>query len=376
MIASVTSVGDPVGKRDIAIATVVSLVALYNMGAEVGDDEINASVLAAPFILLVTIPLLWRRRAPLAALSATLCGVLLHAALFGTGVIRCGIVIPVLFLLAFAAAARLPGREALVGLVLAEVAMVAMVLTDGAEDIVSALPLLMPLTAVLWGIGRVVHSRAEMVGALNARTIELRDARDERARLEVAADRARLSTELDELLQRRLAELAELADVGSVAGDSETAAVALAEIERESRRTLNEMRAVVGVLRNEGPGIPRVPQPALTQIDALLVHAKGAGARLTVEGSPRVLPAGVELSAYRVVEHLLAALDDGPDVDLCVRFKDDALELSISGPARRGSKTAIEQARERVQLQRGTLETTTRAGRSETLVSLPVLAVV
>jgi hypothetical protein len=285
-------------------------------------------------------------------------------------------VIPVLFLLAFAAAARLPGREALVGLALAEVAMVAMVLTDGAENIVSALPFLMPLTAVLWGIGRVVHSRAEMVGALKARTSELRDARDERARLEVAADRARLSTELDELLQRRLAELAELADAGSVAGDSATATVALAEIEREGRRTLNEMRAVVGVLRNESSDVPTAPQPALTQIDALLVRAKGAGARLTVEGSPRVLPAGVELSAYRVVEHLLAALDDGPGVDLCVRFKDDALELSISGPARRGSKTAIEQARERVELQRGTLETTTRAGRSETLVSLPVLAAV
>ena len=376
MIASVTSVGDPVGKRDIAIAAVVSLIALYYMGAEVGDDEINASVFAAPLFLLATIPLLWRRRAPLAALSATLCAVLLHAALFGTGVIRCGIVIPVLFLLAFAAAARLPGREALVGLALAEVAMVAMVLTDGAEDIVSALPLLMPLTAVLWGIGRVVHSRAEMVGVLEARTSELRDARDERARLEVAADRARLSTELDELLQRRLAELAELAEVGSAAGDSATATVALAEIEREGRRTLNEMRAVVGVLRNESSDVPTIPQPALTQIDALLVRAKGAGARLTVEGSPRVLPAGVELSAYRVVEHLLAALDEGPDVDLCVRFKDDALELSISGPARRGSKTAIEQARERVQLQRGTLETTTRAGRSETLVSLPVLAAV
>ena len=38
------------------------------------------------------------------------------------------------------------------------------------------------------------------------------------------------------------------------------------------------------------------PQPALTQLDGLLVRAKGAGARLTVEGSPRALPAGVELS--------------------------------------------------------------------------------
>jgi hypothetical protein len=95
-----------------------------------------------------------------------------------------------------------------------------------------------------------------------------------------------------------------------------------------------------------------------------------------VEGDPRVLPAGVELAAYRIVEHLLAALDDGPDVDLGVRFKDDALELSISGRARRRSEAAIEQARERVRLQHGTLEATTRGGRAEAVVSLPVLAAV
>ena len=46
------------------------------------------------------------------------------------------------------------------------------------------------------------------------------------------------------------------------------------------------------------------------------MRAKGADARLTVEGSPRALPAGVELSAYRVVEHLLDALDDAPGVDV------------------------------------------------------------
>jgi len=128
------------------------------------------------------------------------------------------------------------------------------------------------------------------------------------------------------------------------------------------------------VLRDDGSDVPTSPQPTLTQLEALLVRAKGGAARLTVEGSPRVLPAGVELAAYRVVEHLLAAVDDGPDVDLCVRFKDDAIELAVSGPARRRGGAAIEHARERVQLQRGTLEATTRGGRAEAVATLPVLA--
>jgi hypothetical protein len=56
-----------------------------------------------------------------------------------------------------------------------------------------------------------------------------------------------------------------------------------------------------------------------------------------------------------------------------VRFRDDALELVVAGPAGRRSKEALERARARVQLHRGTLEATTRGGRAEAVVSLPVL---
>ena len=374
MLDSMTAAGRRIGKLDVAIAMLASLAALAYMINQVGDDEIQASVVAVPFFLLVTVPLLWRRAAPLAALAATLAAVALHSAVFGTDVIRCGIVIPLVFVLAFAAGARLPAREALAGLLLAEVCLALMILTDGAEDIIEALPFVLPLTAIVWAIGRVVHSRAQMAVALKARTNELREARDERARLEVATDRARLSGELDELLHRRLGELAALADAGSRTSDVADATDTLKKIEHEGRRTLEQMRAVVGVLRSESSDLPTAPQPTLTQLEALLVRAKGSDARLTVEGSPRALPAGVELSAYRVVEHLLAALEDSPDVDLCVRFKDDAIELAISGPARRRAKAAIEQARERVQLQRGTLEVTNHGGRAEAVVSLPVLS--
>ncbi len=95
-----------------------------------------------------------------------------------------------------------------------------------------------------------------------------------------------------------------------------------------------------------------------------------------MEGSPRVLPAAVELSAYRIVEHLLAALEDTPDVEVRVSFRDDALEIAVAGPARRRARTSIERARERARLQRGTLEATVRGGRAEVVASLPVLTAV
>ena len=147
----------------------------------------------------------------------------------------------------------------------------------------------------MWVIARLVHMRGRNVERLQEQTAALRDARDDRARMEVAMDRARLSADLDELLQRRLGELATLAERGASQEGAEATATLL-EIEHGSRRTLEEMRAVVGVLRSADETDAVAPQPTLTHLEAMLLRAKGAEARLTVDGSPRALPAGVELS--------------------------------------------------------------------------------
>ncbi len=376
MMDAMKSAGERVAKRDVAIAVVLSLLGLVLMYAnargEIEEAGSDIGVLAVPLFLGVTAPLAWRRAAPLGAIVLALGALLLHVALFAD-VVRCGVAFPVLLLLVFAVGARLGLLQALVGLGLGLAGGVAVTLSDpvlgGASDIAFVVPLL----AVVWGIGRLVHSRRRMASDLRVRTSQLRAARDERAQLEVATDRARLSVELDELLQRRLGELARLAGDGPRAGDAARTTATLVEIENESRRTLEQMRALVGVLRHDSNEAETVPQPTLTHLEALLVRAKGAEAGLTVEGNPRTLPAGVELSAYRIVEHLLAALDDSPDVDVRVRFADDTLELGVSGTSRRRAGTAIESARARVQLHHGTFQTTTRGGRAEAIASLPIL---
>lgn len=361
----------PINRRDVVIAVVLSLLGVFLMIVNLSDSELGATNIAiVPTFLLVTAPLAWRRRAPLAALAATLVALGLHIALFGEAT-RCGVVLPTAFILVFAAAAWLELRLALLGLVFALALVVAIALSDQQVAIGDA-PSFCAFAAIFWGVGRVVRSRGRMVRRLEAQTIELRDARDERARLEVATDRARLSGELDELLQRRLGELARLAAAGSTVADPQAATAALVEIEHEGRRTLDEMRAIVGVLREQGDDAPTAPQPTLTHLEAMLLRARGEDAALTVQGSPRALPAGVELSAYRIVEHLLAALDDAPGVDVRVRFADEAIELTVSGPARRGASVAIERARERARLHRGTLTATVRDGRSQAVALLPL----
>jgi hypothetical protein len=377
MIRLMTSLRERFGIVDITIALVASILAVAYMAIQVPDDEIKASVWAVPVFVLVTLPLLWRRAAPLAALLLMLGGLLVHVAIFTDTVVRCGIILPVMLLLVYSAGARLDWIRSLAGFAAAMLIGTIVCFTDqetGADP--GAISFVAILVVVVWGIGVLVHSRGRMVGELEARTKELRRTRDERARLEVASDRARLSAELDELLQRRLGDLASLADAGADPADPATTSETLVRIENDSRRTLEEMRAVVGVLRDDEAGASTTPAPTLTQLDALLVRAKGARARLTVEGRARALPPGVELSAYRVVEHLLDALEDSPDVEVVVRFADDALELRVSGDLRRRSGAAIERARERARLHHGEVATTTDGGRTEALVSLPIFATV
>jgi hypothetical protein len=363
--------GQPISSRDILIAVVLSLLGVGLMIVNLTDPELGAtSVAIVPTFLVVTVPLAWRRRAPLAALAATLAALGVHIALFGE-VTRCGVVFPTAFLLVFTAAVWLELRPALAGLAFGLALVVAVCLADQQVDI-SGAPVFGAFTVIFWGTGRVARSRERMIRALEAQTIELCDARDQRARLEVATDRARLSGEFNELLQRRLAELALLADDSSSVADPQVATVALVEIERRSRRTLDDMRAIVGVLREHQDAAPTAPQPTLTHLETMLLRARGADAALTIEGSPRALPAGVELSAYRIVEHLLAALDEAPGVDVRVRFAAEAIELTVSGPARRGSSAAIERARERTSLHRGTLVSTVRDGRTKAVALLPL----
>ena len=136
------------------------------------------------------------------------------------------------------------------------------------------------------------------------------------------------------------------------------------------------MRAVVGVLRADTPLAPTAPQPTLTHLESLLARAKGADARLTVEGGPRALPAAVELSAYRIVEQLLDALEDAPDVEVrraLPRRRRRAQRLRARRAGARGRRSSG-RASARA-LQRGTFEATVRAGHAEAVVSLPVLAV-
>jgi len=218
-----------------------------------------------------------------------------------------------------------------------------------------------------------VRSRTEAARELRARNAELRAQREQTAELAVAADRARVAADLHEFVHERIAAIADAASTGRdlLAADPAAAQEALVQVENSGRATLAQMREVVGNLRAE-----RLtgPQPVLADLSDLLERATTADARLTVTGSVRVLPAGLELSAYRIVEHLLEALEDVPRarIDVRLRFTESTLELDVTGPPSQQPGTAFATARERVAVLGGSLRVETIAQRCTASVRLPL----
>ena len=132
----------------------------------------------------------------------------------------------------------------------------------------------------------------------------------------------------------------------------------LVTLEEDSRQTLGDMREIVGQLR--GGEVTLAPAPSVAHLDALLARHVHGGSRLQVSGDPRVLPASVELSAYRIVEYLVTALADKPasPVGVTMTFTDHALDILVAGSVPNGAdlRGAVGRARERALLHAGSLD--------------------
>jgi hypothetical protein len=363
-----------------ALGTALMVMNVLLTDQEVGEAVAEGSMvhpmsshswLMVPAFALATLPVLWWRRGVVAATGLALVAVVAHDLLFGW-VTRCGAGLPLAFVLAYLGAYACPRARALLVLGLGSlltVAVLAVDATTGIEPIALALPVLL----IIFGIGRAVRHRTAMADDLRVRTTQLRQLRDERAALEVAGDRAQLSSQFDGLLRDRLAQLTAAADSGAGL-DPAGARQVLASIEDDSRRTMEDLREALGVLR--GGDVALGPPPSVAHLEELLARQGGTASRLTVTGNPRSLPASVELSAYRIVEHFIEMLADDPGapIHVEVRFDDDALEMRVEGPAkRRGDvRATVARAAERARLLGGSAGITVSRGRARAVAQLPI----
>jgi signal transduction histidine kinase len=322
---------------DLLGAAVLCALAVVSITSSKVGHRQPAGILPSLTVILAVLPVAWRRRAPVGCAIAFVVGVGMSGLATHSGV-RCGSVYPAGMLIAYSIGLRCERNVALQGLGVALAGQLLESITDGQVDI-SVFPFIAVLTVGIWGAGRVVRSRIQVADVLAARTRALERQREETARLAVDVEKLRVASDLDLTARERVAEIVRLADAGeSAAGvDPDATREAFAGIERSGRESLNEMRALLGVLRSDEHD-DLAPRPTLAQVDALLARARAGGhvAEFIVDGKPRPLPEEVEVSAYSILQQLLAeslAAGNGGPVTVRLLYASDSVFVEVTGDA-------------------------------------------
>ena len=190
---------------------------------------------------------------------------------------------------------------------------------------------------IIWALAWLISSRVCEGRALRAHAAEVEAASGERARAAVADERGRIARELHDVVAHSVSVM--VVQAGGLrrltSPDQTVEREALTTIEETGRRALAEMRRMVGVMRTDDTPAEREPQPGLSQLDRLVTVMGDAGlpVGLSIEGAPARLPAGLDLSAYRIVQEALtnSLKHAGPArAHVTVRYQPDILELTVS----------------------------------------------
>jgi signal transduction histidine kinase len=152
----------------------------------------------------------------------------------------------------------------------------------------------------------------------------------------VAEERSRIARELHDVVAHGVSVMTMHAAGArrSLRDDPDRADRAVAEVERTGRRSLADMRSLLGLLEREGDAAELAPQPGLERLEGLLDEFRRADlpVEVHVEGEPRELPSGVDLSAFRIVQEALTnVLKHAGHVPATVtlRYRDGSLGVEV-----------------------------------------------
>jgi signal transduction histidine kinase len=324
------------------------------------DGHANRSALLG-YMVLAALPLVFRRRWPLEVLAWTV-GVAIttgYGAAYG---------LPLMFAL-FNAAAMLGRRTGLAAAALVLLAQLVSINVHNGDLQLEGLIARGAATGLALAAGLYVHTRHAYVEGLRDRAARAERERELLATQAVAEERVRIARELHDVVAHNVSLMVVQAQAVGATTSDERERGALDQIAALGRQGMAEMHRMLGVLR---PGEDEVeaelaPQPGVGDMDELVKRARGAGmdVALAVEGEPRALPPGVDLSAYRIVQEALTNVvrhSGGRHASVTIRYASAGLELSVvddgRGPSSNGSGGhGLVGMRERVALFGGELAT-------------------
>jgi signal transduction histidine kinase len=343
----------------LAAVLVIALEVQVFLGFHVNTDAVT--VVGA---LAVTVPLAWRRSAPLAVPLIFVGAAVIQAAL-GGGVFEEGPP-PFAALIAgglafYSLGAYAEEREARIGLVLGIAGLWTTVLVAHHADIGSFLFSGGLVAVSPWLAGRVVRSRTQRAAALE--------------RAAASEERQRIARELHDVVAHGVVLMVLQAQGAQriLDQDPEQAREALRAIEETGKTAAAEIRRSLGVLRDDGARPDLTPQPTLDDLGVLVAEMRRAGldVELTVTGRERAVDDGIGRSAYRIVQEALTNTIKHAGlvptrVTVAYRSDDLVLEIADDGPghgSHDGTGQGLAGMRERVRLLSGELEAHNANGR-------------
>jgi signal transduction histidine kinase len=347
----------------VALGLAALSVAAFASGAE---DIGLAGAGTVALLLLESLPLILRRRYPLAVVLIVVGATIVHVAITPEGQeLSAGLGLLVAI---YTAGERLERRASLALTALtATVVALLFVSRGGFPDGLQSLIQTELIMGVAWLVGDVSRVRRLYTESLETQTRLLQREREERARRAVLEERERIARELHDVVAHHVSVMVIQAGgaVRALERRPVEARTALEAIESTGRQALTEMRRFLGIL---GEGEMQEPMPGLDRLGDLLEHVRSAGlpVDLSVEGQPRPLDPGLELSAYRIIQECLTNSlkhAGGGRARVMVRYQPNALELSIEDERQPGTAPDVEPAhdgrglvgmRERVAMFRGT----------------------
>ena len=254
------------------------------------------------------------------------------------------------------------GRRALIaGCALGAAVMfvVPLITPDDAGDFIFSLCVEIAAPVLL---GSLLRSRSVMNRTLREKTAALEAARAGAAGRAVVDERTRIAGELHDVVAHSLSAMTVQAGAAHrlAAAGHAGARDAFAAVEQTGREALDELRRLLGVLRRDDAELALAPQPSLRHLGSLTSRASAAGLPVTLDvaaGLP-ALPAGLDLTAYRVVQDALAGAREPGEAgraEVRVRVAAGQLELAVLDDGHAAEARPLIGIRERVELHGGRL---------------------
>jgi signal transduction histidine kinase len=346
-------------------AAVVAILVVTQIQVWRHEDHPHRSL---SLMALVTVgALLFHRLAPLGSVLASAAGVYLFTLVDPGGAYDTSSMFFVLLLASWAAGAIHAPRRAGIGF--------------GAVLLGGWLVMLrgpgVPWTEVLW-VSLPLTGVFVLSVAATRRIQAVRDAEErarrseEEARRAVEDERARITRELHDVLAHSVSVMTVQASAVRrlLTPEQEREREALLTVEETGRQALAEMRRMLGIMRDDAEPAARAPQPGIGTLPQLVdqIRQSGLPVELTIEGEPVRLPAGVDLSAYRIVQEALTNTlrHAGPaHAWVAVRYAGEDVEIEVANDGSSESRDGghgLVGMRERVALCGGELTSGPRPG--------------